>query len=108
MKLLELLLATSSLLTLQQNGVLAGGWNFFPWNVWNKNNSQQKIKNVIPQKKHSTGTVEPRIAKQRWAAPSSQKEIIDLEEAVCLPRYQCGKKYQIICGFQYCLHRYIK
>ena len=35
-------------------GVLAGGWNFFPWNVWNKNNSQQKIKNVIPQKKHST------------------------------------------------------
>ena len=33
----------------------------------------------------------PRIAKQtsRWG---QEKEIIDLEETVCLPRYTCGKK----------------
>ena len=45
------------------------------------------------------GTVEPRIAKQRWAAPSSQKEIIDLEETVCLPRYQCGKNIRSSADF---------
>ena len=45
-------------------GVLAGGWNFFPWNVWNKNNSHQKLKNVIPQKKHSTVSEQEQIVKE--------------------------------------------
>ena len=44
------------------------------------------------------GTVEPRIAKQRWA-PQPQKEIIDLEETVCLPRYQCGKNIRSSADF---------
>ena len=42
--------------------------------------------------------MEPRIAKQRWA-PQPQKEIIDLEETVCLPRYQCGKNIRSSADF---------
>ena len=58
------------------------GWNFFPWNVWNSA-SKESTKKIEPVPK-------PRVAKQeRWSV--KQKEIIDLEETVCLPRYQCGK-----------------
>ena len=55
----------------------AEGWSF-PWSVWRKveKEDQNKIEADLP-----------RTAKQI----GNQKEIIDLEETVCLPRYQCGR-----------------
>ena len=56
----------------------AEGWSF-PWSVWRK-----------VEKKEDQNKIEadlPRTAKQI----GNQKEIIDLEETVCLPRYQCGR-----------------
>ena len=76
------------------------GWNFFPWNVWNKQkintiNTDAKVHTSHPKKPISTSSTLAkldRIGKQRFG---NQKEIIDLEETVCLPRYQCGRNQRI-------------
>ena len=76
------------------SGNISAGWDFFPWNVWNQKKSEttkpQKLEkiviNTIQQKKP---TVFARSGKQSYGG--TQKEIIDLEETVCLPRYTCGR-----------------
>lgn len=57
------------------------GWNFFPWNVW----ASQKIEST-PKKAEPLQL--PRQSKQSFG----DKEIIDLKETVCLPRYTCGSQ----------------
>jgi hypothetical protein len=57
------------------------GWDFFPWNVWRKVKPTKAtiLKQVVEL---------PRSSRQT----NLNKEIIDLEETVCLPRYQCGRQ----------------
>ena len=76
------------------SGNISAGWDFFPWNVWNQKKSEttkpQKLEktviNTIQQKKPTEFS---RSGKQSYGG--TQKEIIDLEETVCLPRYTCGR-----------------
>ena len=65
------------------SGESSPGWGF-PWSFWSK----QKLKQQPVQAK-------PKPIKKQLARTSKQsfqeKEIIDVGETVCLPRYQCGR-----------------
>ena len=75
-------------------GDISAGWDFFPWNVWSQKNTDTNT--IVPQKSENRVIIQEkkskifgRNAKQSFSG--TQKEIIDLEETVCLPRYQCGR-----------------
>ena len=76
------------------SGDISAGWDFFPWNVWSQKNTDTNT--IVPQKSENRVIIQEkkskifgRNAKQSFSG--TQKEIIDLEETVCLPRYTCGR-----------------
>ena len=61
--------------------------------MWNQKKSEttkpQKLEKIVINTIQKKPTVLGRSGKQSYGG--TQKEIIDLEETVCLPRYTCGR-----------------
>ena len=86
-------------------GLCFSGWDAFPWSKWKQaRNTPWGHKKVISSyitygKASWEKAAETKALRQKQMLPRGgrqsqglQKEIIDLEETVCLPRYQCGRQ----------------